>query len=104
MTTMVEDRPERRRYELTVDGALVGLVTYRTVAGGVELLHTEVDPDHQGQGLAAHLVRAVLDDLGARGLSVLPTCPYVNQFVDEHREEYLGLVPPAERARFGLDG
>ena len=77
VSTVVTDQPERARYELEVDGGRVGLVTYRMRHGVVELLHTEVDPDHQGEGLAAVLVRAVLDDARARGLPVLPFCPYV---------------------------
>jgi hypothetical protein len=44
----------------------------------------------------------VLDDARARGLDVLPHCPYVAAFVDGHREEYLDLVPRDRRAQFGL--
>ena len=104
VSTVVTDHPERARYELEVDGGRVGLVTYRMRHGVVELLHTEVDPDHQGEGLAAVLVRAALDDARARGLQVLPFCPYVARYVDGHRDEYLDLVPEARRAEFGLDG
>ena len=62
-----------------------------------------MDPDHRGRGLAGVLVRPVLDDARARGLAVLPHCPYVAAFIDGHREEYLDLVPVDRRAQFGLD-
>ena len=103
MTTEVSDHPDRNRFELEEDGALVGLVTYRLTEGTIDLLHAEVDPDHRGRGLAGMVVRVVLDDARSRQLSVLPHCPYVAAFIDGHREEYLDLVPVDRRMQFGLD-
>ncbi len=104
MSTEVTDRAERKRYEIAEDGAVVGFLTYRLERGAIDLVHTEIDPDHGGRGLAGILVRAVLDDARSRGLAVIPHCPYVANFVAEHRDEYLDLVPPDRRAQFGLDG
>ena len=104
MTTDVTDHPERNRFELEEDGALVGLVTYRLTEGTIDLLHAEVDPDRRGRGLAGVLVRAALDDARARGLEVLPHCPYVSAFIARHRDEYLDLVPAGRRGQFGLVG
>ena len=103
MTTEVTDHPDRDRFELAEDGALVGLLTYRLTEGTIDLLHAEVDPGHRGRGLAGVLVRAVLDDARSRHLDVLPHCPYVSAFIDGHREEYLDLVPADRRMQFGLD-
>ena len=97
------DRPERKRYEITEDGAVVGFVTYLRSGDTVELVHTEIDPAHGGRGLAGVLVRAVLDDARARGSTVLPRCPYVAAFIGDHRDEYLDLVAPEQRERFGLE-
>lgn len=36
-----------------------------------------------------------------RGLDVLPFCPFVNSYVQHHRE-YVGLVPAAYRESFDL--
>ena len=104
MSTEVTDRPERRRYEIAEDGETVGFVTYRLTPDTIDLLHAEVDRDHGGRGLAGVMVRAVLDDARSRHLAVLPHCPYVTKFIDEHRDGYLDLVPPGRRAQFGLDG
>jgi hypothetical protein len=35
-------------------------------------------------------------------LAVLPYCPFVQGFIDRHRE-YLDLVPAERRAHFALD-
>jgi predicted GNAT family acetyltransferase len=38
------------------------------------------------QGLAAALVAGALDDVRRSGRTVLPRCPYVAWFIDEHPE------------------
>lgn len=103
MSTEVTDHPDRHRYEVTQNGVLVGLATYRLSPGAIEVDHTEVDPDHRGRGLAVVLVRAVLDDARSRGLAVLPHCSYVADVIDGHRADYLDLVPADRLAEFGLD-
>jgi len=35
-------------------------------------------------------------------LVVLPYCPFVRSFIDKHRDEYLDLVPEADREKFNL--
>ena len=104
MTIDVRDDPGRHRYELTEDGAVVGFVTYRISDGVMDLIHTEVDADHGGRGLAGRLVASTLDDARRRGLGVLPHCPYVRNYIDAHAERYLDLVPALRRAEFGWDG
>jgi predicted GNAT family acetyltransferase len=51
--------------------------------------------------MATRLVTHMLDDASRRGLTVLPFCPFVKDFISE-RKEYLDLVPHGERSRFGL--
>lgn len=104
MTVTVRDDPSRHRYELTEDDAVVGFVTYRIDHGVIDLVHTEIDPDHGGRGLGGQLVAATLDDARRRGLGVLPHCPYVRHYIDDHADDYLDLVPADRRAEFGWDG
>lgn len=92
---------ERERYHLTVDGALAGFVTYHDRAGVRALPHTEIDEAYRGQGLAATLIGAALDDIRDRGLGLLPLCPAVRSYVAKHRE-YVELVPQDRRAEFDL--
>ncbi len=89
----VADRPERRRYELGLDGELVGFLTYRVDAGAgvITHRHTEIDPAYGGRGLGSQLVRFALDDARARGLAVRPQCPFVGAFIDRH-PEYADLL------------
>jgi uncharacterized protein len=103
MTTHVRDDRDRFRYELEEDGTVVGYVTYRISHGTIELLHTQVNADRSGRGLAGELIRFALDDARRRGLGVLPHCQYVRSFIDTHADEYLDLVPPDRRAEYGLE-
>ena len=104
MTTEVTDNRPRRRYEITDDAEQVGFLTYRLGDGQIELIHTQIDAEHGGRGLAAILVQGALDDARARGMAVLPRCSYVARFIDEHRDEYLDLVPEDRRDQYRLAG
>jgi uncharacterized protein len=97
----VAEVPERERYELTVDGEPAGFSDYR--GGGVlrAVTHTEIDPRFEGQGLASVLVKAVLDDIRARDMHVLPMCPFVKAYLAKHPDE-LDLVEPQHRQAFHL--
>lgn len=50
--------------------------------------HTEVDDAYQGRGLAGVLVRAVLDDLIARGTTIVPSCPLFAAHLKKHGAEF----------------
>lgn len=95
------DNPQLQRFELREDGALLGFASYTVRDGVMSVPHTEVDAGLRGRGLASTLVRDTLEAARARGLRVLPLCPFVTRFIAQH-PEYLPLVPPDQRVRFGL--
>ena len=97
----IADAPDRDRYEITIDGERVGLTAYRARPGLIAFVHTEIDEAFQGQGLADKLIRFALEDARKRGLAVLPFCPFVNAFIERHRE-FEALVPDQYREQFGL--
>ena len=102
MAPTVTDVSDRRRFEIAVDGVVVGFADYRRRPGVISLIHTEIDPARKGEGLGTLLVKAALDTARAEGLAVLPYCPFVQSFIDRHRE-YLDLVPVERRAKFALE-
>ncbi|RYB94095.1 N-acetyltransferase [Nocardioides oleivorans] len=98
MDTVFIDTAARSRYELHVagdgddaDGELVGLIAYHLEGDVITLIHTEVLPAFSGQGHASTLARGALDDARARGLEVVPSCPYVAAYITKH-PEYADLV------------
>jgi predicted GNAT family acetyltransferase len=98
---VVADAPERKRFEVTVDGELAGFLVYRSRKGLLALIHTEVEDRFEGRGLGGRLARFALDTAREKGLAVLPFCPFVNDWLKRH-PEYVDLVPVAYRANFDL--
>ncbi len=97
----IADAPERERYELSLGGEVAGYSAYRLRPELIAFVHTEIDGRFQGRGLADRLIRFALEDARARGLAVLPFCPFVKAFIERHGE-FLELVPQSFRAQFGL--
>jgi uncharacterized protein len=97
----IADNADEQRYEVRLDGELAGFAQYRLRPGLIAFVHTEVDDRFEGQGLGSRLIAFALDDARARNLAVLPFCPFVNAYVQRHRE-YVDLVPEAHRAQFDL--
>lgn len=101
MDVRVTDNPEEDRYEAFADGELAGCTVYRLRPGRISFVHTEIEDRFEGHGIGSKLVAEALDDARRRGLGVLPFCPFVNAFIERHRE-YVDLVPESDRERFGL--
>jgi predicted GNAT family acetyltransferase len=97
----VRDVPHRSRFELRLDGAPVGHLSYRREGEALALLHAEVEPGYEGRGLGTALVSAALVELRDRGEQVLPYCSFVRVHVRRH-EELHTMVPAGQRGRFGL--
>lgn len=96
MTVTVTDAPELGRYEAHVDGKLAGFVTYRRNGDVVVFIHTEVDAEHEGQGVAGTIAREVLDDVRRRGLRARLLCPYLSAWASRHPEYDDLLASPVQ--------
>lgn len=82
---------EARRYEVHVNGELGGVLQFRPAGEGrVVLPHTEVDSAFTGMGLGSTLASEALADLAQRGDTIVPTCPFVAHYLQEH--DVPGLV------------
>src|SRR3954469_20780442 len=99
---IVTDNSEGHRYEIAVDGAVAGFIDYHDRGERRALNHTEIDPAYEGQGLASTIGRAALGTARSPGKVVLPYCPFVRSYIDRHRDDYLDLVPEADRDKFQL--
>ena len=102
MDISLVDEPGESRYGARVGDRLAGYVSYRRSRESIAFLHTEVEPEFEGEGIGGALVSAVLDDVRERGLELLPFCPFVNSYLRRH-PEYVDLVPESRRREFGLD-
>jgi hypothetical protein len=101
MELLVVDNADEARFEIREAGQVAGFVTYRVQGSEISFLHAETDQRFHGQGVGGRLVRAALDEVRARELTVLPYCPFVRGWMVEH-PEYADLVPGDRRQDFGL--
>ena len=96
MVGSVRDNIARSRFELEADGVTV-FMNYRLTGNLISLDHTETPVAARGRGLASQLVDGVLRIARARGLQVVPRCPFVRAYLDKH-PEYSDLLRPSSRA------
>src|SRR5690606_19380608 len=90
-TIEVADNVAAARFEVRLDGTVVGFADYVLKGGTIILSHTEVQPEFEGRGLGSRLARAALDAARDAGLKVIPRCPSIARYIDRH-PEYADLV------------
>jgi len=85
MALTVTDNPTKSRYELRDDDRLLGFTEYHERDDGVLVFpHTVITEPKRGAGYGGTLVRAALDDVRAKGRTIVAECPFVKRFVEEH--------------------
>lgn len=82
----VVDDADGDRYVIEVDGEVVGRAEYTDVDGVRVFTHTEIADGHAGEGLGGALVAGAIDDVAARGTSIVPLCPFVASWLERHPE------------------
>ena len=89
---IIRNDPDRERYVAEVNGDTAAYTVYHIRHGDIYFfVHTEIEEKYQGQGIARRLVREALDDVRAKGSTIVPLCPYVAAFIAKN-PEYDDLV------------
>jgi len=87
------------RYEVWVGDVLAGFTEFTPDARGRQRFpHTEVDPAFRGRGLAQIVVAEALADEARRGETVVPLCPVVVKYLQEHEVPGLDVHWPSRVA------
>jgi predicted GNAT family acetyltransferase len=84
-TPTVTHNAAGERFELaTPDGPAV--LRYSSREGVLDLQHTVVPKSVERRGYGTALVQAALAHARSTGAKVVPTCPFVRAYMDEHPE------------------
>ncbi len=67
-------------FEAFVNGKRIGYLSYDWESDSVfAIMHTVVDPEYRGQGIAKSLLDAAVDFARENGYKILPICTYVEK-------------------------
>jgi uncharacterized protein len=76
--------PEAHRYELLLDGERIGELAYRQRNDRIAFTHTNVNPAYEGRGFGSRLAETALGDARRQGLAVVPLCPFIAWYIEQH--------------------
>lgn len=100
--TAVTNNADQNRFELRLNGDLVGIMGYYEIEGRgrssakspvVSFMHAVITEDFGHRGLAAVMVQDSLDRAREYGWRVKPVCTYVQRFLVDHPEYRDMMVP-----------
>jgi predicted GNAT family acetyltransferase len=88
---VVEIRDDRENGKLVAydDGSAVGSIAYFAMypePGALVGVHTVVEPEHAGKGIAGALARGFYAMAAREGVPVVPLCPYLATWARRHPE------------------
>ena len=64
----------------------VALLKYVLRGDVMDLAHTTVPQQAEGQGVGAALAKAALDHARREGMKVIPSCPFVASYLKRHKD------------------
>jgi len=91
MEVTITDDTAAHRYLISADGVNAGEIVYGFRQGRRVLLHTEVDPEFEGKGIASAAAAALLDRSRQLGERVVPLCRFIASYIERH-PQYGDLV------------
>lgn len=84
----VSRNEEESRFEAFGGGQLLGYIDYTIDDKVMDLPHTLVLPEFEGQGVGSGLVKQTLDLIRTmdEDMKVTPTCPFIKVYIKRHKE------------------
>lgn len=84
--SVVTNNTGEHRYEISYGDRPAGFAAYRQHADRLVFTHTEVGDEFSGKGLGSVLARHAVEDANARGMTIVPVCPFIAAWLRKHPE------------------
>ncbi len=87
MNLKIEHNPEKERFYAIVEGKTCHL-DYETLPDGktLDFQHTYTPPELRGRQIMYAITKFALEYAIENNLKVIPSCPYVSDFIDNNPE------------------
>ena len=82
----VSHNPAAGQFEIRTEAG-TALLHYAHEGENLELVHTEVPDALEGKGYGSALARAALDFARRERIKVIPSCPFVAEYIERHPED-----------------
>ena len=79
------DNEEEKQYEFHIDGR-IPRIEYIKAKGKIFLTHTEVPKALEGKGIGSAIIKAALEDIEKKDLTLIPLCVFVAAYIKKHPE------------------
>ena len=80
----IKNNTHRHQFEMETDGKRSVIVYENVDDETLALVHTEVDPSLEGQGVGSKLVEGVLQYIEQNNLKIVSLCPFVSVYLKRH--------------------
>jgi hypothetical protein len=80
----IRNNADAGSYDAVLADEVVGTIVYELVGNRMVLLHTVVDQEFRGQGIAKALAQTALDDLVTSGMTLTNYCGFIADFIDRN--------------------
>lgn len=87
---------ESNRLELEIEGS-TAFIEYKLSGHTIFLIHTEVPKELEGRGVGGAIVQKALQYAKDNGYYIVPLCPFVQAYLQRHKEWNDIIAPDAER-------
>ncbi len=73
------------QFELVLDNGKA-FIEYVLTDDKISLVHTEVPQEYRGKDVASTLTKKVLEYAKSKNYTVIPSCPFIAKYIDNHPE------------------
>src|SRR5688572_14378219 len=82
----VKHNPDQDRFEVDLGDGKIGRTEYFMRDGTYVFVHTEIPPEFGGRGIADKIAKFALDHVQNEGGKVIARCPFMNKYIQRHKE------------------